>query len=125
VPYGPIDLASKFYPAVSSLLAFVKCSPKLGQQGPENSSSDWPNLAGAPHDLSIDQMYEGAQAQHLGIAQDMPTVENCHIRLVVTLSRTPSKMAARPPEFGEQTDEVLAEFGFDADAEQTEAALRS
>jgi len=32
----------------------------------------------------------------------------------VTLSRTPSKMAARPPEFGEQTDEVLAEFGFDA-----------
>jgi crotonobetainyl-CoA:carnitine CoA-transferase CaiB-like acyl-CoA transferase len=23
-------------------------------------------------------------------------------------------MAARPPEFGEQTDEVLAEFGFSA-----------
>jgi formyl-CoA transferase len=41
-----------------------------------------------------------------------------HIRLVgqpVTLSRTPSKMAARPPEVGEQTDEVLAEFGFGAD----------
>ena len=32
-----------------------------------------------------------------------------------TLSRTPSKMAARPPEFGEQTDEVLAEFGFAAE----------
>jgi crotonobetainyl-CoA:carnitine CoA-transferase CaiB-like acyl-CoA transferase len=31
------------------------------------------------------------------------------------LSRTPSKMAARPPEFGEQTDEVLAEFGFSAE----------
>jgi crotonobetainyl-CoA:carnitine CoA-transferase CaiB-like acyl-CoA transferase len=30
----------------------------------------------------------------------------------MTLSRTPSKMVARPPEFGEQTDEVLAEFGF-------------
>ena len=28
------------------------------------------------------------------------------------LSRTPSRMAARPPEFGEQTDEVLTEFGF-------------
>src|SRR5258707_10072261 len=44
--------------------------------------------------------------------------ENRHIRLVgqpVTLSRTPSKMVARPPEFGEQTDEVLAEFGFTAD----------
>jgi formyl-CoA transferase len=24
-------------------------------------------------------------------------------------------MAARPPEFGEQTDEVLSEFGFSAD----------
>jgi crotonobetainyl-CoA:carnitine CoA-transferase CaiB-like acyl-CoA transferase len=33
----------------------------------------------------------------------------------VTLSRTPSGMAARPPEFGEQTEEVLAEFGFGAD----------
>jgi formyl-CoA transferase len=32
----------------------------------------------------------------------------------VTLSRTPSKMAARSPEFGEQTEEVLAEFGFNA-----------
>jgi hypothetical protein len=49
-----------------------------------------------------------------------------HIRLVgqpVALSRTPSKkMAARPPEFGEQTDAVLAEFGFSAD-EITELKL--
>jgi hypothetical protein len=29
----------------------------------------------------------------------------------VTLSRTPSKMA-RPPKFGEQSDELLSEFGF-------------
>jgi len=33
----------------------------------------------------------------------------------VTLSRTPSRMAARPPEFGEQTEELLAEFGFGKD----------
>jgi crotonobetainyl-CoA:carnitine CoA-transferase CaiB-like acyl-CoA transferase len=33
----------------------------------------------------------------------------------VTLSRTPSKMAARPPEVGEQTDEALAESGCSAD----------
>jgi crotonobetainyl-CoA:carnitine CoA-transferase CaiB-like acyl-CoA transferase len=33
-------------------------------------------------------------------------------RQPVTLSRTPSRMVARPPEFGEQTDEVLTEFGF-------------
>ena len=63
-------------------------------------------------------MLEDAQVQHLGIAQDVPNAEDRHIRLVgqpVTLSRTPTRMVARPPEFGEQTDEVLAEFGFTAD----------
>jgi crotonobetainyl-CoA:carnitine CoA-transferase CaiB-like acyl-CoA transferase len=34
---------------------------------------------------------------------------------LVTLSPTPTRMVARPPEFGEQTDEVLAEFGFGVD----------
>jgi crotonobetainyl-CoA:carnitine CoA-transferase CaiB-like acyl-CoA transferase len=33
----------------------------------------------------------------------------------VTLSRTPSHIAARPPEFREHTDEVLSEFGFSGD----------
>lgn len=57
----------------------------------------------------IDQIFEDPQVQQLGIAKDVPNAENRHIRLVgqpVTLSRTPSKMEARPPEFGEQTDEV-------------------
>lgn len=63
-------------------------------------------------------MFEDAHVQHLGIPQDVPNAENRHIRMVgqpVTLSRTPSKMAARPPKVGEQTNEVLAEFGFTAD----------
>jgi formyl-CoA transferase len=63
-------------------------------------------------------MFEDAQVKHLGIAQDVPNDENRAIRLVgqpVMLSRTPSKMVARPPEFGEQTSEVLAEFGFAPD----------
>jgi formyl-CoA transferase len=78
------------------------------------------NDAGVPCGpiYAIDQMFEDAQVRHLGIAQDVPNDEDRHIRLVgqpVTLSRTPSKMVARPPEFGEQTDEVLKEFGFGAD----------
>jgi crotonobetainyl-CoA:carnitine CoA-transferase CaiB-like acyl-CoA transferase len=78
------------------------------------------NAAGVPCGpiYSIDQMFEDDQVKHLGIAQDVPNEDNRQIRLVgqpVTLSRTPSKMAARPPEFGEQTEEVLAEFGFTAD----------
>jgi formyl-CoA transferase len=78
------------------------------------------NDAGVPCGpiYAIDQMFDDAQVRHLGIAQDVPNDEDRHIRLVgqpVTLSRTPSKMVARPPEFGEQTDEVLQEFGFGAD----------
>jgi crotonobetainyl-CoA:carnitine CoA-transferase CaiB-like acyl-CoA transferase len=89
----------------------------------KKSSEDWVkefNAAGVPCGpiYSIDQMFSDAQVRHLGIAQDVPNPEGRHIRLVgqpVTLSRTPSRMVARPPEFGEQTDEVLAEFGFTRD----------
>ncbi|MCK1313400.1 CoA transferase [Bradyrhizobium sp. 23] len=76
------------------------------------------NEAGVPCGpiYAIDQMFEDEQVKHLGIAQEVPNDDDRDIRLVgqpVTLSRTPSRMVARPPEFGEQTDEVLAEFGFD------------
>src|ERR1700755_387597 len=75
------------------------------------------NAAGVPCGpiYSIDQVFEDEQVQHLGIAQDVPNADDRHIRLVgqpFKLSRTPSTMAARPPEFGEHTEEVLAEFGF-------------
>ena len=77
------------------------------------------NAAGVPCGpiYSIDQTFDDEQVKHLGIAQDVPNAENRHIRLVsqpFKLSRTPSKMVAPPPEFGEQTEEVLAEFGFSA-----------
>jgi formyl-CoA transferase len=79
------------------------------------------NAAGVPCGpiYSIDQVFADAQVEHIGIAQDVPNDEGRHIRLVgqpFTLSRTPNRMAARPPEFGEQTNEILAEFGF-TDAE--------
>ncbi|WP_027575736.1 CaiB/BaiF CoA-transferase family protein [Bradyrhizobium sp. WSM1743] len=78
------------------------------------------NEAGVPCGpiYAIDQMFEDAQVKHLGIAQDVPNDEGRHICLIgqpVTLSRTPSRMVARPPEFGEQTEEVLMEFGLAAD----------
>jgi formyl-CoA transferase len=78
------------------------------------------NDAGVPCGpiYAIDQMFEDAQVRHLGMAQDVPNPENRHIRLVgqpVSLSRTPSKLVARPPEFGEQTEEILTEFGFAAE----------
>lgn len=77
------------------------------------------NAAGVPCGpiYAIDRMFDDEQVKHLGIAQDVPNAESRPIRLVgqpVTLSRTPSRMAARPPDFGEQTDEVLREFGFSA-----------
>ena len=52
------------------------------------------------------------------MAEDVPSEQNRLIRLVaqpVKLSRTPSKLAVRPPEFGEHTEELLAEFGFSGD----------
>ncbi|HVX76420.1 MAG TPA: CoA transferase [Bradyrhizobium sp.] len=75
------------------------------------------NAAGVPCGpiYSIDQVFEDEQVKHLGMAQDVPNPENRHIRLVgqpFKLSRTPSRMVAPPPEFGEQTEEILAEFGF-------------
>jgi len=78
------------------------------------------NAAGVPCGpiYSIDQVFADEQVKHLGMAEDVPNEENRHIRLVaqpVKLSRTPSKMAARPPEFGEHTEEILAEFGFASD----------
>jgi formyl-CoA transferase len=63
-------------------------------------------------------MFDDAQVKHLGIAQDVPGTGERKVRLVgqpFTLSRTPSRMAARPPETGEHTGDVLQEFGFSAD----------
>jgi formyl-CoA transferase len=89
----------------------------------KKTSEEWMkefNAAGVPCGpiYSIDQVFADAQVQHLGMAEHVPNDENRHIQLVsqpFKLSRTPSKMAARPPEFGEQTEEVLAEFGFGKD----------
>ena len=94
----------------------------INERTAKRTSTEWVeelNKAGVPCGpiYSVDQMFDDAQVKHLGIAQHVPNAENRKIRLVgqpVTLSRTPSRMAARPPEVGEQTDEILGEFGFSA-----------
>lgn len=89
----------------------------------KRSTEEWVNdlnAAGVPCGpiYSVDQMFADEQVKHLGLAQEVPNDQNRKITLVgqpFTLSRTPSKMAARPPEVGEQTEELLSEFGFSAD----------
>jgi formyl-CoA transferase len=64
---------------------------------------------------AIDQVFADPQVKHLGIAQDGVRPDGKPQTFVgqpVSLSRTPSRIAATPPEAGQHTDEVLKEFGF-------------
>jgi crotonobetainyl-CoA:carnitine CoA-transferase CaiB-like acyl-CoA transferase len=84
------------------------------------TSTEWVeimNEAGVPCGpiYNIDQMFDDPQVKHLGIAQSVTKKDKSKMYLVaqgVTLSRTPSKLVARPPELGEHTNAVLKEFGF-------------
>jgi formyl-CoA transferase len=86
------------------------------------TSAEWVdrlNKAGVPCGpiYSIDQVFADPQVQHLGIVQSVTMKDKSKMRLLgqpVGLSRTPSRLAVRPPKLGEHTNAILKEFGFNA-----------
>jgi formyl-CoA transferase len=85
------------------------------------------NAAGVPCGpiYKIDEMFEDPQVQHLKFVREIeskPLGRKLKVmRQPVSLSRTPSGVAAASPARGEHTDEVLKEFGF---SESEISALR-
>ncbi len=84
----------------------------------ERDTAEWIALlndAGVPCGpiYTIDQAFNDPQVRHLGIAQEHDGV--AYVGQPVTLSRTPSQIAAHPPAAGEHTDAVLAELGYTPD----------
>ncbi|MFQ3623696.1 MAG: CoA transferase [Acetobacteraceae bacterium] len=85
------------------------------------------NEAGVPAGPinDIAEVFADPQVAHLGLAATVDSPERGPIRLLaqpIVLSRTPSRLAAPPPEAGQHTEEVLAEIGYDSAAV---AALRA
>lgn len=94
-----------------------------------HTSAEWVerlNEAGVPTGpiYSIDQVFADPQVEHIEAVQSVESKEGRVLRMPaqpVSLSRTPSRLAAPPPDRGEHSDEVLEEFGF---SHQEIAALR-
>ncbi|MEO7728389.1 MAG: CaiB/BaiF CoA-transferase family protein [Burkholderiales bacterium] len=95
-------------------------NPQLAQCLAGRSSREWVdalNAGGVPCGpiYSIDEVFADEQVRHLDIAQTVDHPVRGPITLVaqpVELSRTPSRLRSAARERGEDTDEVLAEFGF-------------
>ena len=79
------------------------------------------NDAGVPAGpvYTVPQMFEDPQVQALGAAKTVQAWEGGERTLItqpVTLERTPAEIARTAPGWGEHTDEILSDLGYDADA---------
>lgn len=89
----------------------------------ERTVSEWVTLlndAGVPAGpvYSVPQVFEDEQVKHLAVTTSLATnfgKEMHYITQPVTLERTPSKVMAPAPGWGEHTDEVLSEAGYSND----------
>jgi formyl-CoA transferase len=66
---------------------------------------------------AIDQVFADEQVRQLGIVQavEHPTLGRLDlVGTPISLSRSDARMRTASPDFGQHTDEVLAEFGYDA-----------
>ena len=96
---------------------------EIGERLAGETSAEWIdalNTAGVPCGpiYSIDQVFADPQVKTLPTTGKVHSKKLGDIELVaqaVTLTRTPSRIVAPPPECGEHSDEVLAEFGYNAD----------
>jgi crotonobetainyl-CoA:carnitine CoA-transferase CaiB-like acyl-CoA transferase len=68
---------------------------------------------------TVPQVFEDPQVKHLKVSERVPTTfgrDMDYITQPVTLTRTPPKVVAPAPNWGQHTDEVLKELGY-SDAE--------
>jgi crotonobetainyl-CoA:carnitine CoA-transferase CaiB-like acyl-CoA transferase len=98
----------------------IAVNAEISKRTIDKTSAEWIaifNKTGVPCGpiYTIDQVFSDPQVEHLGIAQSASRPdgsEQVFVGQPVSLSRTPSRIAVTPPGQGEQTDEVLKEFGF-------------